>query len=198
MRQLLKLRFVLLSLILFSTKAAFYAHLKRSSRNNERLSARRNWFRNLNIFGKKRMKKANGDNFIDKYVDDDNNTNVRPTSTSVKKPKGSIGETAFMMEKFKKAQIVGRKTEMVAQELSKLKVDGVSSNGNVRVYVDGQQRPIGVDIDETFLASLVLDPTSASDLSNAVTEAMQNAHDKSKALMKDKMQNIFSELGNRG
>lgn len=104
---------------------------------------------------------------------------------------GSIGETAVMMESFRKAQNVAKRTELMTQELRKTKIDGISSNGKVRVYFDGQQNPLGIDIDENFLDGII----SSKDLSNSITEAMQDAHDKSRNQMKDKMQSLYSDIG---
>jgi len=146
---------------------------------------RRNLF---GIFGGgKRIKNPNNLQDQDDQSRKFSGGNVRAPS----KPKeGSIGETAYMIESFKKAQFVGKRTEIICQDLAKLKCEGSSENGKVKVIFDGQQNPIGVIIDDSFLLNV-----SNVDLSSAITEAMQDAHSKSRQVMKDKMQYLYSDLG---
>ena len=147
-----------------------------------RLQSKRSWF--TNILSGKRMKKPQDYDYLVSFEENIEGKRFRPKE-------GSIGETAVMMESFKKAQNVAKRTELMAQELRKAKIDGVSSNGQVKVYFDGQQNPLGVDIDENFLNDI----GSSKALSDAITEAIQDAHKKSRAYMKDKMQSLYSEIG---
>eukprot|EP00814_Leptocylindrus_danicus_P014831 CAMPEP_0116017404 /NCGR_PEP_ID=MMETSP0321-20121206/8028_1 /TAXON_ID=163516 /ORGANISM="Leptocylindrus danicus var. danicus, Strain B650" /LENGTH=180 /DNA_ID=CAMNT_0003487591 /DNA_START=21 /DNA_END=563 /DNA_ORIENTATION=- len=143
--------------------------------------------KSLQIGDKKRRKD-------DAMLDDD----IPPNSkVALKKPKeGSIGETAYMMESFKKAQAVSRRTSNLADELSRTKIEGTSSDGKCTVTFDGQQRPLGVVIDESFLELCVRgEDGDAEELSKSITEAMQEAHAKSKQVMKEKMTVLYSELG---
>ena len=146
---------------------------------------RRNLF---GIFGGgKRIKNPNNLKDPDDQSRKFSGGNVRAPS----KPKeGSIGETAYMIESFKKAQFVGKRTEVISQDLAKLKCEGSSENGKVKVIFDGQQNPIGVTIDDSFLLNV-----SNVDLASAFTEAMQDAHSKSRQVMKDKVQSLYSDLG---
>jgi len=101
-----------------------------------------------------------------------------------------MGGTAAMMERFKQSQEVGKRTAAMLQELGASTVEGSAANGKVRVYVDGQQRPSSVDVDEKYLATV-----SADDLNAAMTAAMQDAHTKSMELMEEKMQILYTEIG---
>jgi len=101
-----------------------------------------------------------------------------------------MGETVSTMENFKKAQDIGKRTSTVLQELSSMMIEGVAADGKVRIFVDGQQRPTGADIDEKYLASVTVD-----DLNTAVTAAMQDAHIKSTEQMEEKMQALYAEVG---
>lgn len=76
------------------------------------------------------------------------------------------------------------------QDLSSAIVEGTAAKGKVKVLVDGQQLPIGVDIDEEYYQNALLD-----DLTDDLTAAMQDAHEKSTKLMTDKMQSLYKELG---
>eukprot|EP00957_Ditylum_brightwellii_P172211 13109623-Ditylum_brightwellii.AAC.1 len=101
-----------------------------------------------------------------------------------------MGETVSTMENFKKAQDIGKRTSTVLHELSSMMIEGVAADGKVRIFVDGQQRPTGADIDEKYLASVTVD-----DLNTAVTAAMQDAHIKSTEQMEEKMQALYAEVG---
>eukprot|EP00565_Helicotheca_tamesis_P005336 CAMPEP_0185733072 /NCGR_PEP_ID=MMETSP1171-20130828/18341_1 /TAXON_ID=374046 /ORGANISM="Helicotheca tamensis, Strain CCMP826" /LENGTH=123 /DNA_ID=CAMNT_0028402701 /DNA_START=275 /DNA_END=646 /DNA_ORIENTATION=+ len=101
-----------------------------------------------------------------------------------------MGETVTMMENFKKAQDIGKRTSALLQELSSITIEGVAADGKVRIFVDGQQRPKGTEIDENYLASV-----TAEDLNTAITTAMQDANVKSMEQMEEKMQALYTEVG---
>jgi len=100
-----------------------------------------------------------------------------------------MGGTAIMMENLKQSQELGKKVSSLLQELSSTNVEGSAAGGKVKVYFDGQQQPIGVEIDKQFFASL----TNVDDLNEALITAMQDAHSKSMQLMQEKMQGVYSE-----
>ena len=98
----------------------------------------------------------------------------------------SVGKTASMMEKFKKSQEVNIRTKSLIEELSSTIITGTSANTRVKVFVDGQLRPVGLEIDETL---------KGEDLTASVLEAMQDAHDKFELNMGDKIKVLYSNLG---
>lgn len=102
----------------------------------------------------------------------------------------NMGKTANTMESFKKSQELGKKTAALLQELSNSSIEGSSAKGRVKILVDGQQLPLGVDIDEEYFQSISLE-----DLMEDLTAAMQDAHEKSTKLMSDKMQSLYKDLG---
>jgi DNA-binding protein YbaB len=69
-------------------------------------------------------------------------------------------------------------------------VEGTSPDGKVKVIFDCQQRPIKTTIDEAYFEA-----SDFSDVSNAITAAMKDAHAKSIERMDDKMKSFYSELG---
>jgi DNA-binding YbaB/EbfC family protein len=117
-----------------------------------------------------------------------------PDSDDAKKQQqpgmGGVASVMDSMESFKKAQEVGKRTASVLQELSSMTVEGTAGGGSVRVFVDGKQRPMGVEIDEKYLSDV-----KSEDLNAAITSAMQEAHKKSSNKMEEKMQALYSELG---
>ena len=97
---------------------------------------------------------------------------------------------ASTMESFKGAQEVGKRTAAITSDLSIMKIEGSAAKGRVKCYMDGQQRPTAVDVDETYLASVTADA-----LNEALTKALQDAHRKSVEQMEDKMQGLYAHLG---
>jgi len=74
--------------------------------------------------------------------------------------------------------------------LSSSIVEGISDKGNVKIFFDGQQRPVSVEIKEEYIQNV-----GTEDLNEAITSAMQDAHTKSMQLSRDKMQSLYSDLG---
>jgi DNA-binding protein YbaB len=103
---------------------------------------------------------------------------------------GGVAGTMDSMDSFKKAQRAGKRTSALVQELSATTVEGSSQDGKVKVIFDCQQRPIKTIIDEAFFEA-----SDVSDVSNALTAAMKDAHAKSIERMDDKMKSFYSELG---
>jgi DNA-binding YbaB/EbfC family protein len=103
---------------------------------------------------------------------------------------GGVAGTMDSMDSFKKAQRVGKRTSALVQELSATTVEGSSPDGKVKVIFDCQQRPIKTIIDEAYFEA-----SDFSDVSNAITAAMKDAHAKSIERMDDKMKSFYSELG---
>lgn len=103
---------------------------------------------------------------------------------------GGVAGIMDSMESFRKAQRLGKITNLVLSELASSAVEGFSQDGKVKAIFDGQQRPIRVEIDETFFES-----ADATDVAMAVTMAMKDAHAKSVEKMDDRLNNFFNEMG---
>ena len=109
-------------------------------------------------------------------------SNVRQTS--------KMGTTAMTMENFKQSQDLGKKTGQLMQELSSMQVEGVAAKGKIKVFVDGQQQPVGIEIDDDYF-----NQEGVENFSEELLLAMQDAHKKSMLVQQDKMQSLYSELG---
>jgi DNA-binding protein YbaB len=107
----------------------------------------------------------------------------------IQAPSGMIGGTAIMMENLKQSQEIGKKIASLLSELSSSTIEGSAAQGKVKVFVDGQQQPIGVEIDKQYFSSI----TNVDDLNEALITAMQEAHNKSMQLMQEKIQTVYSE-----
>mmetsp|Transcript_6425 Transcript_6425/g.7980 ORF Transcript_6425/g.7980 Transcript_6425/m.7980 type:complete len:192 (-) Transcript_6425:1089-1664(-) len=111
-------------------------------------------------------------------------------SQNSKQTSSKMGSTATTMENFKQSQELGKRTGYLIQELSSVTVEGVAAKGKVKVFIDGQQQPSGVEIDDEYFSN-----TGVEDFSEALLVAMQDANDKSMQLMQDRMQALYADLG---
>lgn len=103
---------------------------------------------------------------------------------------GGVAQIMDSMDGFKKSQQVGMLTSNLVQDLGSTIVEGSAAEGKVKVFVDGQQRPKRVHIDETYGNAVDVD-----DLSAALVAAMQDAYAKSREKMEEKMKDLYAELG---
>lgn len=120
----------------------------------------------------------------------DHSTSDGGAFESIGKSLSGISGTMMAMENFKASQRIGKTTEALVQDLSTISIEGSSSNGKVKVTLDGRQQPIGASMEEAFFKE-----ASASSVTTAFVEAMQDAHAKSKDTMNDKMKGFYNELG---
>lgn len=104
--------------------------------------------------------------------------------------KSQMGRTATTMENFKQTQELGKKTGSLLNDLSLSTVEGSGAKGKIKIAMDGQQRPKIVEIDEEYFNEVTLE-----DFTEALTVALQDAHDKSTKMMEDKMVGLYTELG---
>lgn len=117
-----------------------------------------------------------------------------PTDEVVADTLSGVSKVMDSMQRFKTSQRVSDRTNTVIQELASVTVEGSSADGKVKVTYNGQQRPIGVQIDESYFQSLGR-KSGARELSVALTEAMKQAHEKSAGKMEDKLKGLYSDLG---
>ena len=94
------------------------------------------------------------------------------------------------MEQLRKVQDVGKVTANIMEELERMSIEGSAADGKVKVIFDGQRRPKGVKIDDSFLATADTD-----DVQSAITKAMKEAYTKSGEKMDDKLKALYAELG---
>jgi DNA-binding protein YbaB len=131
----------------------------------------------------------------DDDADDDDEKSQDEESDGVVSAKLS-GVAGIMnsMSSFKTSKRVSDRTNAVLQDLSNTIVEGTSTDGKVKVSYNGQQQPVGVQIDEAYFQSLGR-KSGAGELSIAITEAMQEAHSKSASKIEEKVKSLYSDLG---
>ncbi|GMH90056.1 hypothetical protein TrST_g2204 [Triparma strigata] len=98
---------------------------------------------------------------------------------------GGMGGMGNMMEQFKKAQEIAKKTQELQSDLAKEMITGTA--GTVTVTVNGQQKPEKVELGDMTL--------SAEEMSEDVKKAIDDAHAKSMKVMGEKMQTLYEGLG---
>lgn len=121
--------------------------------------------------------------------------------------------TAKMMDKSRRSQEAAERTAAMMEELSSTLVLGKSKagasggiglgganarKGGVKVTYNGQQCPIGVDVDPNFLFSSMSESEgviSVEELNEAIADAMQDAYGQSGKLMEEKMKGLYEQLG---
>lgn len=103
---------------------------------------------------------------------------------------GNPFDMGKLMDNVKKAQqMVQVETAKIQQELSSTEFEGYDEEETVRVVMSGNQEPRSVDVTQEAMS------VEAEELSRRLTAAMKEAHSKSVAGMKEKMQTLAKNLG---
>ena len=125
-------------------------------------------------------------------------TNVEPLTRSFlfgggKKKEDEGGKAGggnpFSLDNLKKMNEITQKTNTIQKELAGLQITGSALDGGVKVVFTGTQIPLDVVISEEAMGQ------SPEKLSEALTEAMKDAHTKSTETMQQKLTDFYSELG---
>lgn len=103
---------------------------------------------------------------------------------------GGVAQVMESMDGFERSQHVGALTSNLVQDLGSVVVEGSAAGGKVRIFMDGQQRPKRVQIDEEYGKAVDVD-----DLSTALLAAMQECYAKSREKQEEKMKDLYAELG---
>nr|ABK26000.1 unknown [Picea sitchensis] len=116
----------------------------------------------------------------------ENNENTDETA----KKAGLFGNMQGLYETVKKAQMVVQvEAVRVQKELAATEFDGYCEGELIKVTLSGNQQPIRTEITEAAME------LGAEKLSDLVTEAYKDAHQKSVQAMKERMQNLAQSLG---
>lgn len=115
---------------------------------------------------------------------------ARKTSESTDSSLGGVAQVIKSVEGFKRSQNIGLTTAAFLRDSMLVSVKGSSMDGNVTIYVDGQQRPKAVFIDGEFSKTAC----KTNELNEAVVAAMNDAHKNSIAEMSSQIQSLNYEL----
>ncbi|NCO75322.1 MAG: YbaB/EbfC family nucleoid-associated protein [Cyanobacteria bacterium] len=100
-----------------------------------------------------------------------------------------LGKMKELANAFQKAQQIQEDAANLQKELEVMRIEGQSADGLVVVIVSGNQEPQSVEIKDEALTK------TASELSEIVTEAVKDAHQKSTEIMREKMEALTGNLG---
>ncbi|MQM12870.1 hypothetical protein Taro_045787 [Colocasia esculenta] len=103
---------------------------------------------------------------------------------------GIVGNLQNLYETVKKAQMVVQvEAVRVQKELAETEFDGYCEDELIKATLSGNQQPVRIEITEAAME------LGAEKLSLLVTEAYQDAHQKSVKAMKERMSNLAQSLG---
>ncbi|GLJ47195.1 hypothetical protein SUGI_0996290 [Cryptomeria japonica] len=106
------------------------------------------------------------------------------------KKAGLFGNVQGLYETVKKAQMVVQvEAVRVQKELAAAEFDGYCEGELIKVTLSGNQQPVRTEITEAAME------LGAEKLSDLVTEAYKDAHQKSVQAMKERMKNLAQSLG---
>jgi DNA-binding protein YbaB len=108
----------------------------------------------------------------------------------------NLSDATNAIERSKTSRRIGEQTGKALHELSYTFVEGIAADGKVKVTFNGQQIPIGVEVDESYLNDMVSErgKDGVDELCLALTNAMQEAHYKSGIKVEEKMKSVYSDL----
>ena len=99
-----------------------------------------------------------------------------------------LGKMKELADAFKKAQQVQENAKVLQIELEQMEISGEAGGGLVNVVLSGNQEPRRVEISPDAVSE------GSEVLSDLVTAAMKDAHNKSTAIMRDRMEELTSGL----
>lgn len=100
----------------------------------------------------------------------------------------NLGKMKELTDAFKKAQQVQEGAKQLQEELEEMQVEGVAGGGLVKVYMNGNQRPLRTELSPDVLSE------GAEVVSDLVTSALKDAYEKSTMTMRTKMEDLTSGL----
>ncbi|MEY2976198.1 MAG: hypothetical protein RLZZ435_335 [Cyanobacteriota bacterium] len=100
----------------------------------------------------------------------------------------NLGKMKELTDAFKKAQQVQEGAKQLQEELEEMEVEGQAGGGLVKVYMNGNQRPLRSEISPDVLSEGV------EVVSDLITTAMKDAYEKSTSTMRSKMEELTSGL----
>ncbi len=100
----------------------------------------------------------------------------------------NLGKMKELTDAFKKAQQVQEGAKQLQEELEEMEVEGVAGGGLVKVYMNGNQRPLRTELSPDVLSE------GADVVSDLVTSALKDAYEKSTMTMRTKMEDLTSGL----
>jgi len=93
-----------------------------------------------------------------------------------------------LTEAFRKAQEIQQNAQKMQEELEEMEIEGKSKDGQVSVWLSGNQKPLRITIENSLLSK------EKNDVEDSIFAALQDAYEKSTSTMKGKMEEITGGL----
>ncbi|MEB3201048.1 MAG: YbaB/EbfC family nucleoid-associated protein [Synechococcaceae cyanobacterium] len=93
-----------------------------------------------------------------------------------------------LTEAFRKAQQIQQDAQKLQDELDAMEIEGQSANGQVSVWLSGNQQPLRVRLDPAVLSG------TAEQAEQAVLEALSQAYERSTGTMRERMEDLTGGL----
>jgi len=145
---------------------------------------------------------------------DNNNEAAKEFTGESAKEAELMHRTAKIMEDHRRSQETAERTAAMMEELSSIQVVGKSKagasgsigigggdrrRGGVKVTFNGEQRPIGVEVDPNYLFSSLMSESqgivSVDELNEAIIDALEDGYEQSGKLMEEKIKGLYGQLG---
>mgnify|MGYP003316418071 CR=1 FL=1 len=91
-------------------------------------------------------------------------------------------------EAFKKAKEIQKNAQKLQEELESMEIEGTSSDEMVKVWINGNQLPLKVEVNEIIFEA------KKEEVEQSILEAIQKAHQSSTATMKERMNDLTGGL----
>ncbi len=93
-----------------------------------------------------------------------------------------------LTEAFKKAKQIQQDAQKLQDELEVMEIEGKSDDEMVRVWINGNQLPLRVEVKESILSS------DKENIEKNILQAIKNAHETSSTTMKERMNDLTGGL----
>ena len=93
-----------------------------------------------------------------------------------------------LTEAFKKAKEIQQNAQKLQDELESMEIEGKSDDDMIKVWISGNQVPLRVEVDEKISNS------NKEKIEQNILEAIQKAHERSTATMKERMNDLTGGL----
>ncbi|MEI6032274.1 MAG: YbaB/EbfC family nucleoid-associated protein [Synechococcaceae cyanobacterium ELA739] len=93
-----------------------------------------------------------------------------------------------LTEAFRKAQQIQQDAQKLQEELDAMELEGKSSNGQVSIWLSGNQQPLRVEVAPELLSG------SSEAAETAILEALRSAYERSTGTMRERMEELTGGL----
>ncbi len=93
-----------------------------------------------------------------------------------------------LTEAFKKAKEIQQNAQKLQDELGNMEIEGKSDDEMIKVWINGNQLPLRVEVDEKISTA------NKEEIEKSILEAIKKAHESSTTTMKERMNDLTGGL----